>query len=296
MSNQLEQLRRPFHPNDVTFKPSSVRRDGTAAMGLAYVGLRAYMDRLDECWGTRWDVEYKPWGEGRIICTISITGDDFIVSRSSTGETSGESERNEIGGTVAEAQAFKRACAMLGLGRYLYTLPQVWAEWHVDDPSNVKKGHFTPTGIAQLRRAVLEHYTEATGEQVAHEEAARAMPERPAQSRDEQFMGDDGFTPFDPSATGDIVAWAQWLNSGPAASEKQLQYLFKQIEYAIRGAQGFDVLRRLIGDAMPSRTLASTLIDAISKTTYDRDLGKGVPNPKFDQAKLDALTTLVQGG
>jgi hypothetical protein len=30
----------------------------------------------------------------------------------------------------AEAQAFKRACSAFGLGRYLYSLPQVWAEYN----------------------------------------------------------------------------------------------------------------------------------------------------------------------
>jgi hypothetical protein len=34
-----------------------------------------------------------------------------------------------MAGTVAEAQSFKRACAMFGLGRYLYELPSVWTEF-----------------------------------------------------------------------------------------------------------------------------------------------------------------------
>jgi hypothetical protein len=31
--------------------------------------------------------------------------------------------------TSAASQAFKRACAAFGLGRYLYSLPQVWADY-----------------------------------------------------------------------------------------------------------------------------------------------------------------------
>ena len=66
------------------------------------------MNRLDEVCGSDWSVAYEPWGEDRIICRLTIAG----VTRSSTGETTNESERSEIGGTVAEAQAFKRASAM----------------------------------------------------------------------------------------------------------------------------------------------------------------------------------------
>ena len=109
----LDDLRKPFHPSQVTWKPGVVK--GERALALAYADLRAYMNRLDEVCGTDWSVAYEPWGEDRIICRLTILG----VTRSSTGETTNESERSEIGGTVAEAQAFKRASAMFGLG----TLP-----------------------------------------------------------------------------------------------------------------------------------------------------------------------------
>lgn len=147
----LDDLRKPFHPSQVTWKPGSVK--GERALAMPYADLRAYMDRLDTVCGTNWSVAYEPWGEARIICKLTIMG----VTRSSTGETTNESERSEIGGTVAEAQAFKRASAMFGLGRYLYQLPTGWADY---DPTTKR---FTEKARARLTGILVQHYRRATG-------------------------------------------------------------------------------------------------------------------------------------
>jgi len=146
----LDDLRKPFHPSQVTWKPGAVK--GERALALAYADLRAYMNRLDEVCGTNWAVAYEPWGEDRLICRLTIMG----VTRSSTGETTNESERSEIGGTVAEAQAFKRASAMFGLGRYLYNLPTVWADF---DPATKQ---FTEKAKARLTGILVQHYRRST--------------------------------------------------------------------------------------------------------------------------------------
>jgi hypothetical protein len=150
MQQILEQLRRPFHPSRITWKPGAVK--GDRALALAYADLRAYMDRLDEVCGIHWSVAYEPWGEDRIICRLSILG----VTRSSTGETTNEAEKSEIGGTVAEAQAMKRAAAMFGLGRYLYNLPTGWADY---DPATKR---FTEKAKARLMGILVQHYRRAT--------------------------------------------------------------------------------------------------------------------------------------
>jgi hypothetical protein len=146
----LDELRKPFHPSQITWKPGPVK--GERALALAYADLRAYMNRLDDVCGSDWSVAYEPWGEDRIICRLTILG----VTRSSTGETTNESERSEIGGTVAEAQAFKRASAMFGLGRYLYNLPTGWADY---DPASKR---FTDKARARLTGILVQHYRRAT--------------------------------------------------------------------------------------------------------------------------------------
>jgi hypothetical protein len=161
----LQELERPFEPATITWKPGSIRKDGTAAMALAYGDLRVYMDRLDEVCGLEWSVAYTPWAD-KLICNLTIAG----TTRSSTGEPDKESERGEIAGTVTEAQAFKRACAMFGLGRYLYKLPSLWVEW---DNTGRK---FTPKGQQTLASVLDRHYKDW---QAAHMQASHRGPRNP---------------------------------------------------------------------------------------------------------------------
>lgn len=146
--NILEELKLPFHPSAIDFRPGATNAKKDAALGLFYGDLRAYQNRLDEVCGLDWSVTYSPWGE-RIICHLTIAG----VTRSSTGESEAREEKSEIGGTSAEAQAFKRACAMFSLGRYLYELPAVWAEF--DGKA------FTAQGKAKLEGVLVAHYRRA---------------------------------------------------------------------------------------------------------------------------------------
>ncbi len=155
MNDILKELSKPFPPSEITFKPGATAKDGSKCMAMAYGDLRAYMDRLDEVCGMDWSVTYTPWGE-RLIAHVTING----VTRSSTGEPDTQSEKREIGGTVTEAQAFKRACAMFGLGRYLYNLPSVWVEF------DSQRRTITEAGQAQLAARYKAWY-EKQGQGVA---------------------------------------------------------------------------------------------------------------------------------
>lgn len=176
--NLLPELRKPFHSAHVTWKPGSVTKDQTKALALAYADLRAYQNRLDEVAGMDWSVTYTPWGE-RIVCHLTING----VTRSSSGEPDSQSERNEVGGTSAEAQAFKRACAMFGLGRYLYNLPSVWVEY---DP-NTKQ--FTDKAKAKLEGIIVQHYRRRLNEldQACQAPQASGEKQQPAKASEDQI-------------------------------------------------------------------------------------------------------------
>jgi hypothetical protein len=125
MDNLLKQLALPFAPSAITWKPGATTKEGTKCLAMAYADLRAYQERLDDLCGLDWCIEYQPWGDNRIIARLTIQG----ITRASSGEMSSQDIKNEMGGTVAEAQAFKRAAAMFGLGRYLYELPSPWVEF-----------------------------------------------------------------------------------------------------------------------------------------------------------------------
>lgn len=141
----LNKLSKPFHPSHLSWKPGATNKDKTKALALAYADIRAYQNRLDEVCGMNWAVSYTPWGD-RIVCHLTING----ITRSSTGEADAQSERSEIAGTSAEAQAFKRACAMFGLGRYIYNMPSMWVEYSGNS--------FTEQGKAKLQSIVVQHY------------------------------------------------------------------------------------------------------------------------------------------
>lgn len=143
----LKQLSAPFHPSRITWKPQAMTKDKQKAMAVAYADPRAYQDRLDDVCGLDWSVSYTPWGD-KIICHVTING----ITRSSTGEASSDSERSEIAGTAAESQAFKRACAMFGLGRYLYNLPTLWVEYDAENR------RFTDKALARLNGTIAQHY------------------------------------------------------------------------------------------------------------------------------------------
>ncbi len=147
MTNILDQLSEPFHPSRITWRPGALTSKKDKALALAYADLRAYQNRLDETCGMNWAVSYTPWDE-RLICHLTING----ITRSSTGEPDSDSERSEIAGTTAEAQAFKRACAMFGLGRYLYNLPTVWVEY------DAEQQRFTEKAKARLHGIITQHY------------------------------------------------------------------------------------------------------------------------------------------
>lgn len=154
MSELLQQLSLPFHPSRITWKPQSLTKDKARALAVAYADLRVYMDRLDELCGMDWSVSYTPWGD-RIICHLTIGG----VTRSSTGEGDASAEKNDIGGTAAEAQAFKRAAVMFGMGRYLYDFPTTWVDYSEKDRG------FTPQALSKLNGMVASHYRRVAGEQ-----------------------------------------------------------------------------------------------------------------------------------
>ena len=128
--NELQKrLTKPFSPEDVRFRAGSVSRDKKRAQALPYAEPRVYDDRLNDVLGPDWSCRFVTWGDQRLICelTVRVTQEDGAITeitRTSTGEFDHGDKIAQ--GTVAEAQAFKRACSKFGLGRYLYDVPVTW--------------------------------------------------------------------------------------------------------------------------------------------------------------------------
>lgn len=117
-------LLRPFRQQDVELKPTATTNDKSRALATPYVDMRVYFARLDKICGCEHWSHSITLSERGAVCALTIFG----VTKSATGDYPTD-RGDENPATSAEAQAFKRACAAFGLGRYLYSLPMVWAAY-----------------------------------------------------------------------------------------------------------------------------------------------------------------------
>jgi hypothetical protein len=152
----------PFDPSQIEWRVMNTTK-GHPLRGqvVPYADQRAYTDRLNALitpagWTRRYTIhtsanferskDQKIVAKILVTCELSIFG---IGSHSATGE---EWADDDNAGTAAEAQAFKRACACFGLGRYLYYFTGTWVD--LDErkrPNTVPQlaGWATPAGWRQ---------------------------------------------------------------------------------------------------------------------------------------------------
>ena len=99
---------------------------------LLYKDARVDQKILDERFGIfGWQKRYVRDNKGVLFCIVSIKSPDGEwVGKSDVGT---ESNMESIKGEASDA--FKRACFNWGIGRELYTAPQVWIK-----PTDYKKG------------------------------------------------------------------------------------------------------------------------------------------------------------
>ena len=154
----VAELEVPFEPSLIVWRVMNTSEDGTRGEIAPYGDPRAYTDRLNELftpagWTRKYAVTTSPNFERRgdqkvvakvfVTCELTIFG---IGSHSATGE---EWADDDNAATGAEAQAFKRACACFGLGRYLYNFKGIWVD--LDDRQRPREtpqmhGWATPEG------------------------------------------------------------------------------------------------------------------------------------------------------
>src|SRR5436190_24189407 len=143
-----ELLSEPFDPGEIKWRVTATStnqgKHGPQKRGqlVAYADQRAYTDRLNEVfgewgWTRSYDVQVAQNFERRapgdkkqtavaakvvVVSTVTVHG---LGAHTGVGE---EWADDQNAATRAEAQAFKRACACFGLGRYLYDLDTVWVD------------------------------------------------------------------------------------------------------------------------------------------------------------------------
>ena len=146
LSDVQRRLQAPFPAHQVNWKPQSFTRDRKRALLLAHIDARAVQDRLDAICPDEWSFEMQPvagTNTPTIKGRLSILG----VTREDIGEAQSESSMG--GGTfkAAASDALKRCAVQFGIGRYLYDLPKLWADW--DDE---KRAPLQPPELPQWAR------------------------------------------------------------------------------------------------------------------------------------------------
>ncbi|QWE49735.1 Rad52/22 double-strand break repair protein [Paenibacillus phage SV21] len=118
----MEELRRPFAPEDLEWRVGSTNGDKTKGLALAYVTNRAIMNRLDETVGTfNWKNEFREWKGNSQLCGISIRFEkEWITKWDGSDDSNYEATKGGL------SDAMKRAGYQWGIGRYLYNLTPKW--------------------------------------------------------------------------------------------------------------------------------------------------------------------------
>jgi len=154
-------LEMPFEPSVIEWRVTNTAKGELRGQVVPYADPRAYTDRLNTLftpagWTRRYAVHtsanFERAKDNKIVAKVVVTCELTIFglgSHSATGEGWAE---NDNAATAAEAQAFKRAAACFGLGRYLYYFTGVWVDLDQrKQPKSIPRvfGWATPQGWRQ---------------------------------------------------------------------------------------------------------------------------------------------------
>ena len=117
-------IKAPFSAEEVKCRVGRVFPDGQAGVLFLYVDARVCQDRLDEIcgitgWSTAFRLEHTKEG-AVVLCELTANIDGKLVKREDCSELTDLSDAKGAAST-----AFKRACAALGIGRYLYNVGEI---------------------------------------------------------------------------------------------------------------------------------------------------------------------------
>ena len=125
---------RKLKANEIDCRVASASKDGSLML-LLYKDARVDQNILDETFGVfGWQRQHEIIG-GNLYCTVSVKNPETgeWISKQDVGvESFSEKEKGQA------SDSFKRACFNLGIGRELYTAPQIWI--HKGDYTSNDKG------------------------------------------------------------------------------------------------------------------------------------------------------------
>jgi hypothetical protein len=122
-----KRLAEPFPDASIGMKPQSVK--GNRALVVFYIDARDVMDRFDTVVGMgNWQDDYELLPDGSVVCRLQIRVEDRWITKTDVGSPS---EQPDGGDRLKAAfsDALKRAAVKYGIGRYLYSMPNLWADY-----------------------------------------------------------------------------------------------------------------------------------------------------------------------
>ena len=136
MSEIFAELAAPFAANELDWR---VARSGMTngkpwAQVLVYIDARAARARLNTVVGPEnWKVEYAHGPANGVIATLSLRiSGEWIAKQDGADVTDIEPVKGGLSG------AFKRACAVWGIGEYLYDIGDSWAVFSENGANRLK--------------------------------------------------------------------------------------------------------------------------------------------------------------
>jgi hypothetical protein len=152
----LAELRRPFTPAAVRFKPQTWNIERKTGIAICYIDARLVVERLNRVAGLDWHDEYELLQAQTMLCRLTVAG--------TTRQDVGVTETSAAGGLKAlYSDALKRAGVRFGVGVSLYAVPQM--QLHENDlwfKRDGKPGGLKDQGQFRLR-GIYERWLDARG-------------------------------------------------------------------------------------------------------------------------------------
>lgn len=166
----LAQLAEPLSASDVEWRVGSTTQDKKKGQGVPYLTFEACARHLDTVVGMEnWSVEYKAGPSGGVICRLGVrVNGEWVYKENGAENTDIESVKGGL------TDAFKRACAMWGIGRYLYRYEPRWVD--LDDKKRLAASPKLPDWALPER----ERGGQAKPAQASASQPATAAKDRPS--------------------------------------------------------------------------------------------------------------------
>ncbi len=123
------ELAAPFPENVIGWKAQVTTKDGKKALAVPYIDARDVQDRLDAVLGIgNWESHFRVLDHGGVICTLRLFIDGRWIEKE---DADGLSDQPDDGDKLkaAVSGSLKRAAVQVGIGRYLYRLPDFWCAY-----------------------------------------------------------------------------------------------------------------------------------------------------------------------